>query len=73
MRIWHLRAGADKIDSRADSAGRAVKIYGQIPSRAIVGSDLEALKTSSIAMAALPFPGVYIRTPKRDFFKLGGA
>jgi tetratricopeptide (TPR) repeat protein len=47
--------------------GHAVKIYAAVPSAQQVQADLA--HTGS----ALPFAGVYLGTPHRDFFKLGAA
>jgi Flp pilus assembly protein TadD len=53
--------------------GHAVKVYGQVPAPSVLTADLTRQNTPSAGTIALPFSGVYIRSPKRDFFKFGGA
>jgi tetratricopeptide (TPR) repeat protein len=50
-----------------NAAGHAVKIYASVPSQQQAKADLAA------HAAALPFPGMYIGAPHRDFFKFGAA
>ena len=53
-----------------DQHGDAVKVYGSLPSAEQVRADLRLFNTSA-ATRALPFPGFYIKQPKRDYFKFG--
>ncbi len=55
-----------------DRQGRAVKIYPAVPGAEAVRADLAALSQQSIARA-FPFPGATVRTPRRDYFKMGAA
>ncbi len=55
-----------------NEAGEAVKVYGEIPTETQWRSDLGA-SAAYASQQALPFPGTYIRAPRRDFFKFGAA
>ena len=55
-----------------NKAGHAVKIYAKTPSKRQVDADLDELTRFSPRLG-LPFPGDYIGTPHRDFFKFGAA
>jgi tetratricopeptide (TPR) repeat protein len=50
-----------------NASGHAIKIYASVPSAQQVKADLAHPGTG------LPFPGDYLGTPHRDFFKLGAA
>ncbi len=50
-----------------NAAGHAVKIYASVPPPQQVKADLASQP------APLPFPGIYISPPHRDFFKFGAA
>ncbi|HMJ61848.1 MAG TPA: tetratricopeptide repeat protein, partial [Bryobacteraceae bacterium] len=50
-----------------NESGQAVKVYAKIPPKRQVEADLRE------PHLALPFPGDYINTPHRDFFKFGAA
>jgi tetratricopeptide (TPR) repeat protein len=51
-----------------NDSGHAVKIYAQLPSEQQVQADLKVSTPP-----ALPFAGVYVKQPRRDFFKFGAA
>ncbi|HEX4230900.1 MAG TPA: FG-GAP-like repeat-containing protein [Bryobacteraceae bacterium] len=53
-----------------NGSGDAVKVYGEVPGPEQVDADLKQLGTQS---PALPYRGVYLTPPKRDFFKFGAA
>jgi tetratricopeptide (TPR) repeat protein len=53
-----------------NGSGEVVKVYGEVPGREQVESDLKQLETKA---PALPYRGVYLKAPKRDFFKFGAA
>ncbi|MGH9618296.1 MAG: FG-GAP-like repeat-containing protein, partial [Bryobacteraceae bacterium] len=55
-----------------NSAGDLVKVYGKVPSQRQVDRDLALLKKFTPKLA-LPFDGVYIAPPKRNYFKFGAA
>lgn len=55
-----------------NEAGQAVKVYAALPSEEQVQSDLAQLRSKS-EPPALPFPGFYVKPPRRDFFKFGVA
>lgn len=55
-----------------NDSGAAVKIYAELPTREQAEADLGRL-TKLSAADLLPFPGDYIGTPHRDFFKFGAA
>ncbi len=55
-----------------NDSGAAVKVYAELPSREQARADLERISKLSPA-DLLPFPGDYIGTPHRDFFKFGAA
>jgi tetratricopeptide (TPR) repeat protein len=50
--------------------GDVVKVYGRMPSAEEKAADLARLKSYSPAWG-LPFEGIYLLEPKRDFFKFG--
>ena len=52
--------------------GDAVKVYGAMPSAEQVQADLARFASNSKSLG-LPFPGFYIKQPRRDFFKFGAA
>jgi Flp pilus assembly protein TadD len=52
-----------------NEAGEAVKVYAAPPSQEQVAADLADKSPDR----GLPFPGAYIKKPKRDFFKFGAA
>ena len=54
-----------------DANGKAIKIYSATPTADQVRQDLAASTTA--LPSALPFPGRYIRPPRRDHFKMGAA
>ncbi|MDQ2900696.1 MAG: tetratricopeptide repeat protein, partial [Acidobacteriota bacterium] len=54
-----------------DDQSRACKIYADKPDDAQVRNDIAGLRTRE--RDALVFPGRYIATPHRDYFKLGAA
>ena len=54
-----------------DGNGRAHKIYAEIPSAATMRADLARIGQSQ--ELALPFPGKYYLSPRRNYFKLGAA
>jgi tetratricopeptide (TPR) repeat protein len=55
-----------------NESGAAIKVYGKLPDGEQVRADLEHM-TKLSAGDLLPFPGDYIGTPHRDFFKFGAA
>jgi tetratricopeptide (TPR) repeat protein len=54
-----------------DGESRAHRVYANIPSAAQMQSDLKLIGQSR--ELALPFPGKYYLTPRRNYFKLGAA
>jgi FimV-like protein len=54
-----------------DGDSRALKVYAEIPSAAQMRGDLARVNQSQAL--ALPFPGKYYLTPRRNYFKLGAA
>jgi Tfp pilus assembly protein PilF len=54
-----------------DGESRARKVYAEIPSAAQMRGDLARIDESHAL--ALPFPGKYYRSPRRNYFKLGAA
>ncbi len=50
--------------------GDAVKVYGSVPSEEQVRVDMRLLE-HPVEARALPFPGFFIKQPKRDYFKFG--
>ncbi len=55
-----------------NESGAAVKVYAELPDREQANADLDRIARLSIT-DVLPFPGAYIGTPHRDFFKFGAA
>jgi Flp pilus assembly protein TadD len=55
-----------------NESGQVVKVYGQMPSKEQVASDLARLRQFEPRLA-LPFDGYYFRQPARDFFKFAVA
>lgn len=55
-----------------DSGGRAVKIYPGVPPAETVQADMAAAGRAEVSRA-FPFPGLSVRKPHRDFFKMGAA
>jgi Flp pilus assembly protein TadD len=55
-----------------NSSGEVVKVYGEMPTSAAVAHDLTLLKSGQ-PLPCLPFHGMYVHRPKRDFFKFGAA
>ena len=53
-------------------SGEVVKVYGALPSKEQVHADRLKLDSYSPSLA-LPFPGFFLKPPKRDFFKFGAA
>ena len=56
-----------------DDASRVHKIYAVMPDAAALADDLKLLRQSNRQSLALPFPGDYFATPRRNYFKLGAA
>jgi tetratricopeptide (TPR) repeat protein len=54
-----------------DNESRAHKVYANIPTAEQMRSDLSRITESR--KLALPFPGKYYLTPRRNYFKLGAA
>jgi FimV-like protein len=54
-----------------DSESRARKVYAEMPAEAQMRADLARIGQSNAL--ALPFPGRYYLTPRRNYFKLGAA
>ncbi len=54
-----------------DGQGKVRKTYADIPSAERMRGDLERVEQSGAL--ALPFPGKYYLTPRRNYFKLGAA
>jgi FimV-like protein len=54
-----------------DDAGRARKVYANLPSPDAMRRDLARIGQSNAL--ALPFPGKYYLNPRRNYFKLGAA
>jgi tetratricopeptide (TPR) repeat protein len=54
-----------------DRESRALKVYANIPTAAQMRGDLA--QTGQSHALALPFPGKYYLTPRRNYFKLGAA
>ena len=54
-----------------DAESRAHKVYATIPTEAQMRTDLARITQSR--ELALPFPGKYYLTPRRNYFKLGAA
>ncbi len=54
-----------------DGESRARKVYAEIPTAAQMRGDLARIDQSHAL--ALPFPGKYYLTPRRNYFKLGAA
>ena len=54
-----------------DSESRARKVYAQLPTAGQMRKDLAQVEQSHTL--ALPFPGKYYLTPRRNYFKLGAA
>jgi len=52
--------------------GHAVKIYASKPSDSQLETDLDALQVPALDRA-IPFPGYYVASHNRDFFKFGAA
>ena len=55
-----------------NSDGDVVKVYGSMPRPTQVGSDLAQIRKGEWPNS-LPFPGYYVKQPKRDYFKFGAA
>lgn len=55
-----------------DGGNRACKIYAERPTGAQVRQDVASLGVGT-RREALPFSGVYVTAPHRDYFKLGAA
>jgi tetratricopeptide (TPR) repeat protein len=53
-----------------NETGEVVKVYGDMPSSEQVDRDLARLRQFSRDWG-LPFEGIYLKEPKRDFFKFG--
>ncbi|HLM99352.1 MAG TPA: FG-GAP-like repeat-containing protein [Bryobacteraceae bacterium] len=56
-----------------DDRSHAQKIYAEIPSADVLDRDLKTLVAGRGPDMALPFPGLYYLTPRRNYFKLGAA
>jgi Flp pilus assembly protein TadD len=56
-----------------DSESRARKIYAAAPDSATVQSDIRSLGDSPADPRGLPFRGVFLGQPRRDYYKIGGA
>ena len=56
-----------------DDRSHAQKIYAEIPSADVLDRDLKTLAAGRGPSMALPFPGLYYLTPRRNYFKLGAA
>ncbi|MGI9072181.1 MAG: FG-GAP-like repeat-containing protein [Bryobacteraceae bacterium] len=55
-----------------NDSGHAVKVYARMPSEQECKADLAQLLKLSPS-AVLPFEGIYVGRPRRDFFKFGAA
>jgi tetratricopeptide (TPR) repeat protein len=55
-----------------NDSGDAVKVYAHMPLEQQCKADLSQLANLSFT-AALPFEGIYVGRPRRDFFKFGAA
>jgi tetratricopeptide (TPR) repeat protein len=53
--------------------GNAAKIYAKVPTTEGVRADIASLKTRSPLAGSLPFEGIYLNQPHRDFFKFAAA
>ena len=53
-----------------NKAGEVAKVYGAMPSAEQQAADLARLQTFSPDWG-LPFEGIYLKQPKRDYFKFG--
>jgi tetratricopeptide (TPR) repeat protein len=56
-----------------DTAGRVRRIYQDTPAASAVQDDWRTLEGSVPDARALPFNGVFLGMPTRDYFKIGGA
>ena len=56
-----------------DSESRVRKIYAQAPDESTAQADLRSLPGSLPDSRGIPFPGVFIGRPGRDYYKIGGA
>ncbi len=56
-----------------DDRSRVQKIYAELPAADVLKSDLKAMLAGRGPSLALPFPGRYYTTPRRNYFKLGAA
>jgi Tfp pilus assembly protein PilF len=56
-----------------DDRSRVHKIYAELPAAGVLKSDLSAMLAGRGPSLALPFPGRYYTTPRRNYFKLGAA
>lgn len=56
-----------------DTAGRVRRIYEETPAASAVHGDFRTVEGSVPDARALPFDGVFLGMPTRDYFKIGGA
>ncbi|MFN0106136.1 MAG: FG-GAP-like repeat-containing protein [Bryobacteraceae bacterium] len=52
-----------------DGEGRVCRVYTSVPKAAVVKADLGLIGKA----AALPYPGISLNRPRRDYFKLGAS
>ncbi len=72
--LFELRTGLElPLLLLIDDRSRAHKIYTEIPSTAVLEADLKTLLEGPRPELALPFPGRFYSTPRRNYFKLGAA
>jgi Flp pilus assembly protein TadD len=56
-----------------DGESRVRKIYAEAPDNAIAQADLRSLGNPLPDARGLPFAGIYLNQPRRDYYKIGGA
>jgi len=56
-----------------DEAGLVHKLYATEPDTVTLAADLARMREPNRQALALPFPGDYVGTPRRNYFKLGAA
>jgi Flp pilus assembly protein TadD len=56
-----------------DGESRARKIYAEAPDSTTVAADIRSLGGPLPDARGLPFDGIYLGQPRRDYYKIGGA
>ncbi len=56
-----------------DAESRVRKVYAEAPDDATAQADLRSLNGTLPEVRGLPFDGVFTGTPRRDYYKFGGA